>query len=85
MFTATQLVLLAEIWSLATGRGLASLSSELFNDGKWFLRLRRGKWPSQRNAEIASRYFLENWPPNVEWPETVPDLRAIQRAKRGAA
>lgn len=72
MFTSTELATLANAFGEATGRSLASLGHELFDDHQFFKRLNQGMDCRVSRAAAASQWFVENWPEGRPWPEGVP-------------
>lgn len=71
MFTTTQLAALALAYSEAGG-SIAALGKTLFADHRFFKKLMTGGGCTARNAEKASRWFVDNWPETVVWPDSVP-------------
>lgn len=40
-----------------------------------FIRLSQGDNCSAKCAEMATLWFLENWPKQIDWPKHIPNLR----------
>lgn len=41
-------------------------------DGQFFKRLREGKGCTVTTAEKSMRWFSDNWPGDLDWPDGVP-------------
>lgn len=65
-----QLITLAETHAAATGRSVARTATLIFNDGKFFASLERGRACSVDNYLKAKAWFASHWPA-VPWPESV--------------
>ena len=72
MFTARELAALASAYCEATQMSLAGLGVVIFSDHRFFKNLASGRDCTTGNAAIASRWLIENWPADVEWPADVP-------------
>jgi hypothetical protein len=68
----TDLLILAEVYRTATGIRFWTLSALATGSANTFYRIRQGKGCHSRTAERAWDWFSDNWPPGVEWPDTVP-------------
>lgn len=62
---------IATRYSQATGRALATVASLASNDGKTFARISAGGDITVRRLETVMRWFSDNWPDGVEWPENI--------------
>ena len=76
MFTARELATLAAAYSEATQTSLSAIGEAIFKDHKFFKNLAGGKDCTTANAAMASRWLLENWPTDAEWPADVPRREA---------
>jgi hypothetical protein len=63
---------LADTYSDATGETLHALGLRASGNAKLFKRLALGLGCTLENAERASRWFADNWPDGVPWPDDVP-------------
>lgn len=81
VFTMAHLLVLARVYSEATGVELKTLGSRAADNWKLFTRLDEGRGCSAKGAESASRFFIESWPDQVSWPAGVPDLRSTERRR----
>lgn len=74
-FTIAELRRLADIYCSHEGIALSTLSKMVFprprNDAA-FIRLANGLSISAKNAEVASRWLVENWPSDLRWPKEIP-------------
>lgn len=73
-FSTIQLLALADAYCAATGDTLHALSGRVSDkdNHKLFGRLKEGRGCSAEYLERASLWFVEHWPADVAWPETVP-------------
>lgn len=70
---AEKLVMIAEVFSAHTGLKLSTISTYARNDGKFFGSLKSGSAGcTLKTAESVIRWFDENWPSDLEWPDTLP-------------
>lgn len=66
------LLVVADAYVLATGRGRGSLSKAIFDRGGHFEDLAIGSRDlSTGTFERAMQWFSNNWPDNAVWPEGV--------------
>lgn len=72
MFTSPQLAALANSYCAATDTSLSALGMRLFNDHQFFKRLNSGMDCRSLRAAELSRWFVENWPDEAQWPDEVP-------------
>lgn len=66
-----QLLTLAKGYSAGTGRSEARVATIVHNQGAFFVRMREGKGCSVDTYLKFKRWFAENWPAGVPWPEGV--------------
>ena len=71
MNTLNALFALVDAYCGHVGIAEATLSSQLFSDGKRLKALRVGKDVGARRLERAIRWLDEHWPDGCEWPEGV--------------
>jgi len=69
---ATDLLVLAETYRLATGIRFWTLSALATGSNNTLYRIAQGKGCHSRTAERAFDWFADNWPDGVEWPASVP-------------
>ncbi|MFN3662345.1 hypothetical protein [Yoonia sp.] len=68
-----KLVMIAELYSAHTGLKLSTISTYARNDGKFFGSLKSGTAGcTLKTADSVVRWFDENWPSDLEWPDCVP-------------
>lgn len=67
----TQLTLLSETMASATGRSEARLATKAVNHGAFFDRIRSGGGCSVDMYLRVKKWFADNWPDNVPWPDGV--------------
>lgn len=72
MFSTADLTLLACAYCAGTGVFPSRLGAIACANNLLFIRLMEGKGCRASTAERASRWFIENWPPNVPWPDSIP-------------
>jgi hypothetical protein len=72
MFTAPQIATLAAAYSKATQTSLSALGVLIFSDHRFFKNLASGRDCTTGNAAVASRWLIDNWPADAEWPVDVP-------------
>lgn len=65
------LFLLVETYCAHAGIAEATLSSQLFSDGKRLKALRGGADMGVRRMDKAIDWLNENWPDGCAWPENV--------------
>jgi hypothetical protein len=84
--SATSITLLATAYIAHTGLKESTVSSYALNDGKRLGMYREGTADitTSRCARVI-RWFDENWPSDLEWPEQVVRPSKIKNLKRGAA
>lgn len=72
------LLLLIETLAKARHVSVSRISTIVFNHGTMHSRLAAGADITVGRAEEAIRWFSDNWPEGVEWPESVtrPDPKA---------
>lgn len=77
-FSTDQLRALARTYCDGTRIKPDALSGKVFtqNNRKLFPRLLAGADCRASNAQRASRWFAENWPADVPWPDNVPAPKA---------
>ncbi len=63
---------LADAYCIATNRSLARVSTIVRNDGKFFRRLREGAGCTMDTYQKCLRWFSEQWPDGLPWPDDVP-------------
>lgn len=61
----------AEAMRVATGLDEKRLSGRVFNDRAKLFALRNGADLTTGRFESAMKWFSDNWPENVPWPENV--------------
>lgn len=69
----SHIIALADIWLLATGLRETTLSNRLFGESKKLALLRGGTDLTTARYRLALRWFAENWPDGVAWPDIVPE------------
>ena len=65
------LLCLAEEYSAATKRSEARIANLAGRDGAFFRRIRAGKTCNVDTLEIVTRWFSENWPDSLAWPDGI--------------
>jgi hypothetical protein len=78
---ATDLLILAAEYRLATGIRMYPLSSLATGSESTFRRIAEGKGCHTRTAERAYDWFDANWPEGLEWPVTVPRRCRVEAAE----
>lgn len=73
------LIRLSETYCQAVGLSRSRVSTIVFNDGKTLDRIAAGGDLNTRSYEKAIRWFSENWPADLAWPE------GVERPGQGAA
>lgn len=73
----TQLTLLSQTMSAATGRSEARLATLAANHGAFFDRIRSGGGCSVDMYLRVKKWFADNWPEGVPWPEHVDEPDAL--------
>lgn len=76
IFDKADLYRLAAVFGEARGMRLQTLGSQIANNHKLFTRLRDGEGCSVDAATVATRWFIENWPDDLPWPDGVADPRS---------
>ncbi len=78
---------LAESYATHRGLKLSTLGIYVANDGKFFARLAEGFDCRTKTAAKVGRWFSENWPADLEWPQDIPRpaVKADGARKRRAA
>ena len=71
------LFLLVETYCRHAGIAEATLSSQLFSDGKRLKSLRAGADIGVRRMEKAIRWLDEHWPDGCDWPCDVPRVEKV--------
>lgn len=71
MYTVAELVELARVYMAAKGIPASRLSVMQSSHNRLFERLMLGFDCRAEQAERASRWFDDNWPPDLDWPKTV--------------
>lgn len=74
LYSAPEMALLAQTYSSGTGVTLTALGDRIIRNRHLFPRLLDNKGCTLETAERVSRWFLENWPSEVPWPENVRRL-----------
>ena len=72
MFTAAQSLILAHVYSAATGMSLYRVGIAACNNNKIFVRIANGLGCHTGSLERAGAFFIANWPENTPWPKGVP-------------
>ncbi len=80
MWTADQLLKVAEAYGASQDRGLATVGRRACGNDKIFQTLKRRKGCNILTAAIAQNWFVANWPDGVPWPEGVPRMSCEQAA-----
>lgn len=75
----------AAAFEATTGDSLPAIGKRMLNDNTFFARIARGGGFTVRTYDRALRWFSENWPVGLEWPEGVPDPLADDGAALAAA
>ncbi|MBC6444783.1 MAG: hypothetical protein GDA50_05025 [Alphaproteobacteria bacterium GM202ARS2] len=70
---------LVEIYAECRGIGTSRVASLIWNDGKFFSRVRAGGNFTVKSYHRGLRWFADNWPPQTPWPEGVPRPEPTQR------
>ena len=71
MVTAQDILSLAEAYATAHGLELVTVSSRVFNDGKKLSSIKDGSDLTLKRALHALRWFSDQWPDHLDWPETI--------------
>lgn len=71
MITETDLLSVIDAFSAAKGWKDATVSSNVFNDGKKVAQLRAGKTITLTRLNDALNYLDKNWPESAQWPANV--------------
>ena len=66
-----QLLTVARAYSAAREVSMARISTLIFNDGKKFDLLERGKDLGTKTHEKAMQWFSDRWPDGTDWPADV--------------
>jgi hypothetical protein len=74
-----QIIIVADRYAAAVGIGRKRLSTIVFNRGAKIDDIADGGDLATGTYERAMRWFSENWPASVEWPEGIdrPDTVAV--------
>lgn len=67
---ATHLLNLAAIYAKAKSIEESTVGRQCAADGRFFARIRQGKTFTIKKYDEVLRWFLDNWPDQVSWPET---------------
>jgi hypothetical protein len=80
------LILLAAAYAAHVDRSEQTVSKWITGHGRLFQRLRAGMGCNLNTAELVVRWFDENWPSDLDWPEAVerPSARRNARRRRAA-
>ena len=78
---ARDLLALAEAYSLAKNRSLATVGRRACGNDGVFRRLAEGKGCHSDTLERAWFWFADNWPPDVPWPAKVPRPHRCEAAE----
>ena len=72
----TQLLTLAKVYATATGRSESRVATIVQSKGTFFELLRSGRGCTVDTYLKVKRWFWDNWPESVSWPDGVhhPDL-----------
>lgn len=71
IFAPPDLCLLADMYCALTGKSQAALIDEMGVNDKLFRRLAAGMGCHSDTLMQASRWFIENWPTDAEWPTSI--------------
>ena len=66
------LLTLARAYGEAADLPVTTVSWRVFGDTKKLPRIMTGADLQTRRLEKAMRWFSQNWPPGLAWPEEVP-------------
>jgi hypothetical protein len=77
---AGEILQLARAYAQATDLKLSSVGKRALRNDKVFVRLAAGKGCHSKTLDRAERWFIENWPPGVPWPDAVPRPRLSRPA-----
>lgn len=77
------LLRIARTYGEATNRSLARVSTLATNDGKFFRKIEAGSGCTVDRLNRILRWFSDNWPATVAWPEGV--ARPVTAASGKAA
>ncbi len=66
-----KLLALLDLYCAATGRSEARVATLIQNAGHFFSAVRAGSGFTVRTYERALRWFSDNWPAGLAWPEGV--------------
>lgn len=73
------LLIVADVFVAATGRGRGSLSKAIFDRGGHFEDLATGARDlSTGTFERAMQWFSDNWPDGADWPDGIGRPQATQ-------
>ena len=69
----SQILSLARIYAIAKGYTLNTVSLRIAGQGSLFGRLSKGEADlTLRRRDSIFQEFSANWPPDLEWPESIP-------------
>ena len=71
MTLTSQLLIVADLYCAAVRRSRSRISALVFGDGLRLEGVATGKDLNTRSWEKAMRWFSENWPADLAWPEGV--------------
>ena len=81
--SADDLLILARTYCEACGISLTTAGSYAARNERLFTRLAAGKGCNSKSIERAARWFTENWPKDLPWPDDIP--RPVSSRSRCAA
>jgi hypothetical protein len=77
VFSMSQLLSLARIYAGYSGTTLGEVGKQATGHWALFPRLADGCGCSAKAAQMATLWFLANWPEDLDWPKHIPDLREL--------
>jgi hypothetical protein len=78
--TRDRLLLTARTFADARGLSLARVGTLVANDGKFFTRLAAGRDCTTGMFDKTLRWFAEQWPAELPWPEGVERPSIVEAA-----
>ena len=81
--SADDLLCLARAYADSVGVSLITTGVRAAGNDKIFVNLARGRTCTVRSLERAARWFTENWPKDLPWPDDIP--RPVSSRSRCAA
>lgn len=63
---------LADLYAAHIGRGLHTIAARVGVHNRFFLRLKDGRGCHIDTFDQVTRWFVANWPADLEWPRDIP-------------